>query len=234
MDMIPVGERIARRLAVSLPKRWEGKNCILELKEADYHWRQMEWIGWWFEHRAKRIVKEMGGGEGPEFGHVVFDCSFDGTWDFKSHPLGSGSGGWAYLNDESAVEASIHQGGHVGWIIAVGSAEYDKGGEFKAWHERLKGEESEYVRRGRRIGRPSRRRKSAFVLEEIVWFEFRDVPSLSQAIRHGWMKRGMQQGQRNSDGTPRAPKFGFSHSRWRSYCDSAEGEIASGSVPVGG
>jgi hypothetical protein len=234
MDTIPAGQRIAQRLASLLPRRWDGKECVSELKIADYQWRQMEWIGWWFEYRAKRILKEMGADEGPEFGHVVFDCSFDGTWDFKSHPLGSGSGGWAYLNDESAVEACIRQGGHVGWIIAVGSAEYDEGGEFKAWHDRLKGEESDYVRQGRQVGRRSRRRKSAFTLEEIVWFEFRDVASLANAIRIGWMKRGMQQGQRNSGGTPRAPKFGFSHSRWRSYRDSAGIEVASGSVRVGG
>ncbi|MDR3111026.1 MAG: hypothetical protein LBU65_15255 [Planctomycetaceae bacterium] len=25
-----------------VPKTWDGKRCILELKEADYNWRQME------------------------------------------------------------------------------------------------------------------------------------------------------------------------------------------------
>jgi hypothetical protein len=33
----------------SLPKFWDGKTCVLELKEANYNWRQMEWWAFYFE-----------------------------------------------------------------------------------------------------------------------------------------------------------------------------------------
>ncbi len=38
------------RLRLSdLPISWDGRSCVLELKEADYNWRQMEWWEFYFE-----------------------------------------------------------------------------------------------------------------------------------------------------------------------------------------
>ncbi len=39
-----------------LKRNWNGKQCITESKEADYNWRQMEWIGWYFEYKSRRVL----------------------------------------------------------------------------------------------------------------------------------------------------------------------------------
>jgi len=199
--------------------------CVQELKLADYNWRQMEWIGWWFEYKAKEILSALGAMPGSAFGSVKFDCFLDGVWDFKSHPQGTKT--WAYLNDEDAVDECLKQHHHLGWLIAVGDAEYDLSGMFKQWHDALKGKPSAYVVEGKAIGRRSRRRKSAFKLQAIIWVEFRSGTELQDAIRAGWMCAGMQQGQRNSNGAARKPKYGFSLPRWRSY----RGPLKGGQYP---
>lgn len=220
------GQQIAKLLFDALPKRWDGMQCIQELKLADYNWKQMEWIGWWFEYKAKEILSGFGALPGSSFGSVKFDCFLDGVWDFKSHPLGKNK--WAYLNDEDAVDACVQTHRHLGWLIAVGDAEYDESGFFKTWHDTLKGKPSAYVLAGHAIGRKSRRRKAAFNLNAVVWIEFRSEAEVQSAIQAGWLCRGMQSGQRNSDGSPRKPKYGFSHTRWRAYSGSVKG----GQYPV--
>lgn len=51
------GKRIKACLEADLPTKWEGKSAILELKSADYMWRQMEWIGWYLEYKASVLPK---------------------------------------------------------------------------------------------------------------------------------------------------------------------------------
>ena len=118
-------ESICKTLARQLPPRWDGRSCIEELRQADYHWRQMEWIGWWFEFKALRLLAPLGATPGPTFGSVTFDCSLDGVWDFKAHPTKDRPTGFAYLNDEEAVNSCIGSHKHLGWVIAVGKAIYE-------------------------------------------------------------------------------------------------------------
>lgn len=216
------GGQIAEILFKALLPRWDGMQCVLDMQlGGDPNWPQMEWIGWWFEYKAKEILSALGAKPGSAFGSVKFDCFLDGVWDFKSHPIGKKT--WAYLNDEEAVDACLKTHSHLGWLIAIGQAEYDTTGFFKTWHDALKGKPSAYVLQGQKIGRKSRRRKSAFNLEAIVWVEFHSKAELSSAISAGWIRRGMQQGQQNSNGTPRKPKYGFSLNRWRTYSGPLKG-----------
>ncbi len=215
---------------------WDGKACVLELMAADYQWRQMEWIGWWFEFKALRILREgVGGSAGPRLDSVKFDYAVDGeVWDFKTHPVrAKGSTGSAYLNDEEAVDACLAHTGHIGWQIAVGTAVYDNDlCTFKHWHDTLKGGESDYVKEGRRAGRRSRRRKVSFRFEGVAWFEFRSAAELAAALQTGWFKRGLQVGQQNADGSPRRAKYGFAHGRWRRYLDAGSPSIRCGWIGV--
>ena len=75
MSTLPAGSVIARYLTERLPRYWDGKACIQELRHADYQWKQMEWIGWWFEYRAMQLLAPLGAQVGPTFGSVTFDCS---------------------------------------------------------------------------------------------------------------------------------------------------------------
>ena len=221
-------QSIAQILVKSLPRHWDGKACVEELKQADYHWRQMEWIGWWFEYRALNTLRQIGAQPGPEFGAVKFDCRLHGVWDFKAHTLADNDRTYAYLNDEQAVDACLCSGERFGWIVAVGRATYDTTGDFKRWHDELKGAESEYVKAGRAIGRRSRRRKSAFELIEVAWLEIGSVKGMEHAVESQILRRGLQAAQRNSDGSPRRAKYGFSYSRWKLYSGSAAAEVKSG------
>ncbi len=232
MSTLPAGSVIARHLNAKLPRDWDGKACIEELRRANYQWRQMEWIGWWFEYRAMQLLAPLGARVGPTFGSVTFDCRLNGVWDFKAHPRKPRESGHAYLNDEEAVDLCIASHRHLGWIIAVGTAVYDDTGEFKRWHDELKGAESAYVSAGREFGRKSRKRKAGFVLEEIVWLEFRHREQVEAALSTGVLRRGLQARQANSDGSARRPKYGFSYLRWRNYLQSPTLAITGGRLPI--
>lgn len=225
-------QRIAHALADNVPPFWEGKACVQELRASDYNWRQMEWIGWWFQFRALKILRSMGASVGPTFGSVAFDCMLSGVWDFKAHPQKDSGANYAYLNDEAAVNECLLSCGHIGWLVAVGSAVYDTDGKFKQWHDQLKGSVSAYVRQGQSLGRQSRVRKAAFHLEEIVWIEFRSATDLNRALAAHILRRGLQARQRNSDGSARNPKYGFSYRRWHDYVTAGGGLIRTGSVRV--
>lgn len=65
--------RIISRSLKKLPKIWEGKKSVLELKEADYQWRQMEWWAFYFEFKSKELLKNKFYFPGESFGNVTFD-----------------------------------------------------------------------------------------------------------------------------------------------------------------
>ena len=202
-------------LEQKLSENWDGKNCILELKSAsendgkNHGWKQMEWIGFYFEWKARKtLIDKLGGSIGPRYGSVVFDYQFQGIWDFKSHPNNQ-SADWSYLNDVQSVNECINEHEHLGWIIADGRADYDDSGDFKLWHDRLKGKVSDYELERIRRGARSRKRKKAFSLENIYIIEFFDLSELEVAMQQGWLRDDMQAGQRNSDGSPRNAKYGI-------------------------
>ncbi len=216
MQPTPSGNaiEIVRALAAELLCTWDGKECIEYLKKHDYHWRQMEWIGFYFEFRAKQILAStMGGGVGPTIGNVTIDYAIrNEPWDFKAHPE-KPDGGWMYLNDVEAVDTcALHLGG-IGWVIAVGRASYDTDGSFKAWHDGLKGKRSRYEVERIARGAPSRRRKRSFECTHFVVAKVTTPEGIRGAIQDKLLTAGMQSGQRNSNGRPRRAKYGIHMTR---------------------
>jgi len=117
---------ISQILRQGLPDKWDGKQCILELKNANYQWRQMEWIGWYFEYKAINLLQaRFGIRPGPSFGFTRFDFKLNFVWDFKSYPLNSTSHPWVIVNDREAIDKCIASFGGVGVVIAEGEVEYD-------------------------------------------------------------------------------------------------------------
>jgi hypothetical protein len=171
---------------------WDGKSAILKLKAANYQWRQMEWIGWYFEHLCRTQLKEIMSIPGPRHGNVGFDGLTEIPWDFKAHSEQAGN--QVIVNDTEATEWAIENYGAVGLILAHGSVMYDEDGSFKIWHDELKGMRSDYEETRIREGRPSRRRKTRFDLKKI------DI------IRLDTSNARFQEGMRNADGSPRRPK----------------------------
>ena len=180
---------VCKLLVAHLSQRWEGKNAVLELKEADYQWRQMEWVGWYFEFKARTILTQnLGGGLGPRYGLTQFDYRRENVWDFKVHVL-SGQP-WAIVNDKEAVDLCIRDFGFVGIILAVGEAQLDdERRRFKAWHDSLKGRRSLYEEERIRRGASSRIRKRAFMMARI---EALGLTSglLREGVGNGWVMGG--------------------------------------------
>lgn len=198
---------MAHLLMGQVPSRWDAKQAILELREADYQWRQMEWIGWYFEYKAREIIMEgLGGTKGPRYGSTEFDYRGKHVWDFKAHIENATSHPWTIINDKEAVDLCMSSLGGMGVILAYGLAEYnDEKGTFKAWHDQLKGGRSDYEAERIRSGAPSRKRKTAFLLKKIeaLWL---DSERISKGIREDWI-RFFQEGMRNANGSPRRTKY---------------------------
>ncbi len=183
----------------SIPQKWEGKECVLELKEADYQWRQMEWWAFYFEFKVKNLLRktkiEI---PGDRIGNVVFDLKGSINWDLKASAVKTDNHK-IILNDKEAMDISVERDGFHGEIIALCDVEYnDVDRTFQKWHTELKEGKSKYeVEREKRTS-VSRYRKTSAELIEILFVIFKkeDLDYLSI------MKQG-----RNSNGSPRKVKY---------------------------
>ena len=193
-------------LETDLPRFIDGKQAINSMKdEGSRNWRQMEWIGFWFEHFVERqVVPKLGGSRGPTYGTTEFDLKKEFVWDLKAHPRESKS---LILNDQEAIQECISMESGLGFIVVSGDAEYDDSTQaFKKWHDSIKGGVSNYEMD--RIGRgaPSRRRKISFSPKSLHAIWFSNLTDLQEAVIQGWLK-SFQTNMRNSNGKPRPSKY---------------------------
>jgi len=183
----------------SINTSWDGKKAILELKDLDYQWRQMEWIGWYFEVLCKSKLNEKGFEiPGKKYGNVEFDSFKSINWDMKASAVKSHSHR-AILNDCQAIDQSIDEFGSHGIIMALLDVEYnDDNRSFQRWHSELKGGLSKFEKDRIKRNAISRYRKTCAELNEILVICI-DANNVSKLNIH---KQG-----RNSDGSPRKPKY---------------------------
>jgi len=189
---------------LKVPKLWDGKTAITEMKNNKCpHWRQMEWIGWYFQYLCEKHLSEFFEIPGQKFGRVEFDGFAEITWDFKVHPVKNSKGQISnnvIANDKNAMKQAIKKFGRAGIILAVGEAIFnDEERSFQIWHKELKGGLSEYEKDRIKRGVSSRLRKTAFKLQKIILLEI-DENSIK---KHS----SFQKGFRNSDGSPRKSKL---------------------------
>ncbi len=188
----------AKAALADLPRVWEGKKSILELKEANYNWRQMEWWAFYFEHLCHQRLRGKFQIPGERFGSVGFDLKGCVNWDLKAKAIKSDMHK-CILNDCAAIDNSVEKNGAHGVIIALCDVEYnDVDRTFQEWHSQLKGGLSAYEKERRTRTEVSRYRKTKAELAEVLFLRLdKDgVGTLSQ------MKQG-----RNSNGKPRPPKY---------------------------
>jgi hypothetical protein len=216
---IDEGALIGRTTVERLPSVVDGRAAIEEMKRSGSgQWRQMEWIGWWFEHFFTTVVgPSVGARPGPKFGRTRFDLQREFVWDLKAHPTNEKKSR-LILNDCEAIDSCLEMLGGVGFVVVSGRVSYDESGEFKAWHDALKGGTSAYERERVLRGARSRRRKVAFEPQEVSVFYFNSGDALAGGLKSGWLGL-FQEGMRNSNGRPRRPKYSISPSRvpggWR-------------------
>jgi hypothetical protein len=198
-------EKILAELLPHLPKSINGKQAILQMKrEGSPNWKQMEWIGFWFEHLvSKHLLPERKIEKLSKHGKTTFDLKRNYIWDLKCHPNQSKS---LILNDKSAIEECLMEEFGLGFIILSGDVEYDENGEFKMWHDDLKGGTSAYEKSRILRNAPSRRRKISFSPTSIDAFWFIKVSEIEKCLAQGILAE-FQTGMRNSNGRSRKPKI---------------------------
>ena len=172
--------------------------------EGSRNWRQMEWIGFWFEHFVDQVLESgTTGATGPKYGHTQFDLMLDEPWDLKAHPSGKPE---IILNDTLAVDQCIADYGSINYLILSGDVEYDDQDQsFRQWHDSIKGKTTSYVTQRIAEGRPSRRRKISFKPKTVYAFQL-DSKTIQSTLDSGALGY-FQEGMRNSDGNPRAKKY---------------------------
>lgn len=187
------------------PPFWDGKEAILEMKEAGYNqWRQNEWIGFYFQYLCDKNLPQTGMEiPGARFGNATFDGNLLIDWDFKAHPIHDKNGRRAtklIANDLEATENTINENGNTGLIVAMGEATFDDPDSmpFRSWHKNLKGGDSAYSLQNIARGASKRLYKTAFEVKSIRFYIL---------DRHDLDEQGrFQEGMRNSNGSPRRPK----------------------------
>lgn len=190
-------QAIKERL-VSLPVRWDGKSVIRELKDADFNWRQNEWIGWRFELYCRDRLRGILPSSGDRFGNTKFDVKGVINWDFKANSMNARKQE-VQLNDIRAMNASIEQDGSHGIILGRFLVVYnDVDRSFQQWHDALKGEPSQYVLQRRARTQRSTPRKTSAELKEILFI----VLDRSNIQTLALYSQG-----RNADGSQRNPKY---------------------------
>lgn len=176
---------LAQMLAV-----WDGRKAILEMRDSGYpHWKQMEWIGFYFQFLCDTKLPPLVKIPGPKYGKKAHPDKNANGQDNKS----------VIVNDRLAIAKAIKQFGGTGLILATGDAKYnDEDRDFQVWHQELKGGLSEFEKQRILRKAPSRLRKTAFRLREIkvILLDDKKVRGLGS----------FQEGFRNSDGSPRNAK----------------------------
>jgi hypothetical protein len=197
-EFFKLAEEISKRFK-NLPLIWDGRKSILAMKNSGFpHWKQMEWIGWYFQFLCENVLKDLIQIPGPKFGNVSFDGFYKIPWDFKAHAINTSSH-QIIVNDSRATATAIARYGCVGVILAIGKVEYnDEKRTFQKWHETLKGGKSKYELERIKRGAWSRLRKTEFNLEQISFIKIDD----SVLVKCGSFQRDF----RNANGRPRHEK----------------------------
>lgn len=192
-------EKIKENLSL-VPLRWEGKACVLEMKDAKYHWRQTEWWAFYFELLCKRHLCPPLTMPGDRSGTVLWDAKRSINWDLKAKAIKTDSSSFI-LNDVTAMEASVKAYGEHGVLIALCDVEYnDVNRTFQNWRTELQGGKSKYTLDREQRTSASRYRKTLAALVELLFVRI-DAKALK---RMTYMAQG-----RNSNGKPRPLKYMF-------------------------
>lgn len=198
MNFPRISKQIGEKLK-NINKIWDGRESILEMKEFGYpHWKQMEWIGFYFQFLCEHYLSDIMKIPGSKYGNTSFDAFKIIPWDFKAHAINTSSH-QIIVNDSESIANGIKDYEAVGLILALGKVLYnDEDRTFQKWHEALKGGLSDYSQERIKRGAWSRLRKVSFNLQQISFIKITD----ETLIKCG----SFQEDFRNSNGNPRKSK----------------------------
>lgn len=198
MSSLRTAKQIGKILK-NISKEWDGRKSVLEMKKAKYpHWRQMEWIGFYFQFLCEKYLSDVMEIPGARYDKVEFDAFKNIPWDFKAHAINTSSH-QIIVNDSEATANGIKDYGEVGLVLALGEVLYnDEKRTFQKWHNRLKGGKSKYEIERIKRGAWSRLRKVSFNLQQISFIRITD----ETLVKCGSFQRDF----RNAGGQPRREK----------------------------
>lgn len=183
----------------SIPRKWVAEKVILEMKVNKFNqWKQMEWIGFYFEFLCQQYFGDTMEYHKIKYGNTSFDGFLEVPFDFKSHAINS-SNNDVVINDTESITKAIKKYGCMIAIIALGKAKYnDEDRTFQKWHEKIKGGKSKYELKRIERGAWSRLRKTEMDIGEIIFVK----------INKGTLDRSgsFQKNFRNVDGSLRRSK----------------------------
>ena len=190
-----------RLASQQMPKIWNGRKSILEMKDAGFkQWHQIEWLDFYFKFLCQKHFDSIIDMLGQKCGNMKFDAFREIPWDFKTHAANTTNHN-IITNDAETIVNTISDYGYYGVILAIGEVEYnDEENTFKKWQNQLTLKQCQYEMNRINRGAMSRSRKIQFVLSEIH-FICLNGETLNQCS-------GLfQTGFRNSDGTSKGPKI---------------------------
>ena len=169
-----------RLASQNIPKAWDGRRAVLEMKNANYrHWRRREWQEFHFKFLCASHLDHIVDMPGKKYSNTVFDAFQEISWDFKVDSIYAETYS-VTANDAEAIADTISNYGYYGIILAIGDMERDdEEASFKKWHDELRERTSNYETNRINSGIMSRTRKTAFVLEKIHFICF-DSETLHQ------------------------------------------------------
>ena len=194
---------ILEKLQNGIPSVWDGKDSIEYMKDNGcHHWKQMEWPGFYFQFMCETILSKDNFMEcpGKRYGNVEFYGFKIINWDFKAHSidLSKKDNGKIPTNGYDETMRAIDEYGEVCFIVGSGVSSYDVDGSFKKWHDEIKGGISKYEVERVERNAPSRRRKTSFSFDELI-FVFVNSGNIKYCGK-------FQSAFRNSNGTARNAK----------------------------
>ena len=162
-----------RLASQNMPKVWDGRESILEMKSANFrYWRQMEWIEFYFKFLCQKHFADIIDISSKKYGVTEFDAFRGISWDFRVDSVDAETYS-VRANDTEGIANTISDYGYYGIILAIGVIEFDdKETSLKKWHDELRGEVSKYDSNKINSGIMSRTRKTAFTLEELHFLCF--------------------------------------------------------------
>ena len=197
--------QILKILEKYFPKRFDGKESILWLHKHTTQRRQDEWAAFFFEEYCFPLLTNfLGGWKGPRITKDKrFDYQREYVWDLKLESNFDKNGkpsDWIILNDKDATNRIINIEAGIGFIIANASFSFDIDGKLRKWRMGL--EKKPKRRTG--LGKTRILKKNGKItnLKAVI---IKDRKQIEQGINEKWM--GVFRQGRNSDGSPRRPKY---------------------------
>jgi len=182
----------------------DGRYAIQEMKEKELpSWKENEWQGYYLKHLVRELCDEKCPGIESYTEGKNYLVKGEYLWDVRNKTADEEIPTILFSNQ--VMNKFLDEFGGIGVIIADSVAYSDENGDFRRWHEELKGGESEYTKKRKAEGRPPRKMKTAFVIIKVGAYYFTE-DDFKKGVAQGWLDRSFQRNMRQFNGSSRGGK----------------------------